>query len=284
MASLDHTIKPISADAPTHIEGFSKTNQTPSVPPRFDVRRSRSGLAKISPQVRFFGHRSVVRPPFSTPSVSEAPSRRRRLTPSVLGERPRLLRRFLSDTPTGSVRMLGIPATEVLQGRDRRMKAHLYPCVVLGVTLETREQRIDELVTTSKMPPRRRVPRQELRNDTPPPQREIPEPLVDLYDAIWEILGLRAQRDPVARQANFFKDFVKLSSPIFDGKPNPTATERWLREIKKIFTTIGTPVEFGVVFVIYKLSDGDVNCWKTIKLSRQETGMTWDVFEGLFRD
>ncbi|PON35465.1 hypothetical protein PanWU01x14_336190, partial [Parasponia andersonii] len=57
----------------------------------------------------------------------------------------------------------------------------------------------------------------------------------------------------------FFKDFIKLSPPTFDGKLDPTIVENWLRDVKKIFTIIGTPAEFRVVFVVYKLSDGAAN-------------------------
>ncbi|PON73329.1 hypothetical protein PanWU01x14_058330 [Parasponia andersonii] len=51
-------------------------NLTPPVSPRFDVGRSRSGPTKIPPLARFSGHRSAVRPPFSTPPASEALSHR----------------------------------------------------------------------------------------------------------------------------------------------------------------------------------------------------------------
>ncbi|PON76859.1 hypothetical protein PanWU01x14_031790, partial [Parasponia andersonii] len=94
------------------------------------------------------------------------------------------------------------------------------------------------------MPPRKRVSRQEPRNNTPPPQQEISNSLTDLYEDLREIPGQRAQQDLDARQASLFKDFVKLSPPTFDGKLDPTATEKWLRDIKKIFITIRKPAEF----------------------------------------
>ncbi|PON45136.1 hypothetical protein TorRG33x02_329420, partial [Trema orientale] len=48
-----------------------------SVPPRFDVGRSRSGPAKILSPTRFSCHKSVVRPPFSTPLASGVSSSHR---------------------------------------------------------------------------------------------------------------------------------------------------------------------------------------------------------------
>ena len=96
-------------------------------------------------------------------------------------------------------------------------------------------------------------------------------------------LGLRAERNPEARQVSFFKDFIRLNPSLFDGKLDPTTTERWLRDIKKTFATIGTPAEFQVTFGTYKLIDGAINWWETVKLSQDVTGISWDTFEGLFR-
>ncbi|PON54749.1 hypothetical protein PanWU01x14_192550, partial [Parasponia andersonii] len=50
------------------------------------------------------------------------------------------------------------------------------------------------------MPLRKRVSRQELRIDILLLQQEIPDPLADLYKALWEILGLRAERNPKVHQ------------------------------------------------------------------------------------
>ncbi|PON37612.1 Multi antimicrobial extrusion protein [Parasponia andersonii] len=74
---------PASADTPACVEGLSKKNPTPSVLPRFDLKRSRSGPARILLPVRFSGHLSTVRPLFWTPLASKAPSRRRRSNPGV---------------------------------------------------------------------------------------------------------------------------------------------------------------------------------------------------------
>ena len=133
------------------------------------------------------------------------------------------------------------------------------------------------------MPPRRRIPRQEPRAKTPPPQQQVPDPLANLYDALRALPGLRMERDPEARQANFFKDFIKLNPLSFDGRPDPTLAERWLRDIKRTFATIGTPAEFQVTFETYKLIDRATNWWETVKLSQDVTGMSWDTFERLFR-
>lgn len=54
-------------------------------------------------------------------------------------------------------------------------------------------------------------------------------------------------------------DFFKLNPPTFDGKPDPIVAEKWLRDIKKIFATIGTSAKFWVIFAIYKLFDGAAN-------------------------
>ncbi|PON33279.1 hypothetical protein PanWU01x14_354200 [Parasponia andersonii] len=80
-------------------------------------------------------------------------------------------------------------------------------------------------------------------------------------------------------QTSLFKDFIKLSLPTFDGKSDPTTTEKWLKDIKNIFTTIGMSTELCVAFVVYKLFDGATNWWKTIKLSCQDTGLECSVMD-----
>ncbi|PON72608.1 hypothetical protein PanWU01x14_063740 [Parasponia andersonii] len=71
------------------------------------------------------------------------------------------------------------------------------------------------------MPPRIRIPRQEPRAETPPTQQQTPDPLANLYNALRALSGLRMERNPEARQASFFKDFMKLNPPSFDGRPDP---------------------------------------------------------------
>ncbi|PON58964.1 hypothetical protein PanWU01x14_162790 [Parasponia andersonii] len=94
------------------------------------------------------------------------------------------------------------------------------------------------------MPLRRRIPRQEPMAETPPPQQQAPDILADLYNALRALSGLRMERNLKARQASFFKEFMKLNPPSFDGRPDPTSTERWLRDVKRTFTSISTPAEF----------------------------------------
>ncbi|PON79167.1 hypothetical protein PanWU01x14_012830 [Parasponia andersonii] len=76
---------------------------------------------------------------------------------------------------------------------------------------------------------------------------------------------------------------MKLNPPSFDGRPDPTSAKRWLRDVKRTFTTIGMSAEFQVIFATYKLTDGAINWWETIKLTQDVTDITWEAFEGLFR-
>ncbi|PON69052.1 hypothetical protein PanWU01x14_090770 [Parasponia andersonii] len=124
------------------------------------------------------------------------------------------------------------------------------------------------------MPPRRRITRQEPRAETPPPQQQAPDPLAGLYNALRVLLGLRMERNPEARQASFFKDFMKLNPPSFNGKPDPTSAKRWLRDVKRTFTTIGMSAEFQVIFATYKLTDGAINWWVTVKLTQDMTDIS----------
>ncbi|ERN16352.1 hypothetical protein AMTR_s04035p00007690 [Amborella trichopoda] len=60
--------------------------------------------------------------------------------------------------------------------------------------------------------------------------------------------------------------------------------ERWLRQIKKNFNTIGTPEEYQVTFVVSKLEGGAADWWETLSWTMETDGMTWRDFEEVFRE
>ncbi|XP_006854885.2 uncharacterized protein LOC18444659, partial [Amborella trichopoda] len=59
--------------------------------------------------------------------------------------------------------------------------------------------------------------------------------------------------------------------------------ERWLRQIKKNFNTIGTPEEYQVTFVVSKLEGGAADWWETLSWTMETDGMTWRDFEEFMR-
>ncbi|KAM6548119.1 hypothetical protein CsatB_019795 [Cannabis sativa] len=90
--------------------------------------------------------------------------------------------------------------------------------------------------------------------------------------------------DPAARQSHHFQIFHQIQVPEFEGGQDPMVAERWLRQIKKNFNTIGTPEEYEVTFVVSKLEGGVANWWETLPRTMETDGMTWQNFDEVFRE
>ncbi|KAM6548126.1 hypothetical protein CsatB_019802 [Cannabis sativa] len=85
------------------------------------------------------------------------------------------------------------------------------------------------------------------------------------------------QMDPAARQSHHFQVFHRIQVPEFEGGQDPMVAERWLRQIKKSFNTIGTLEE-------YQLEGGAADWWETLSRTMETDGMTWREFEEVFRE
>lgn len=113
-----------------------------------------------------------------------------------------------------------------------------------------------------------------------PPQGEFP------MNALLE--ALRAvpapQMDPATRQSHHFQIFHRIQMPEFEGGQEPMVAERWLRQIRKNFNTLGTPEEYRVIFAVSKLESGAADWWETLSRTMETEGMTWQDFERVFRE
>ncbi|XP_060969840.1 uncharacterized protein LOC133037050 [Cannabis sativa] len=135
------------------------------------------------------------------------------------------------------------------------------------------------------MPPKGKKTRRTVGEDAPqayvqPPQAEFP--MNALLEALRAIPA--QQMDLAARQSHHFQVFHRIQVPEFDGGQDPMVAERWLREIKKNFNTIGTPEEYQVTFAVSKLEGGATDWWETLSRTMETDGMTWRDFEEVFRE
>ncbi|XP_060967115.1 uncharacterized protein LOC133035345 [Cannabis sativa] len=135
------------------------------------------------------------------------------------------------------------------------------------------------------MPPKGKKTRRTVGEDAPqanvqPPQAEFP--MNALLEALRSIPA--QQMDPAARQSHHFQVFHRIQVPEFEGGQDPMVAERWLRQIKKNFNTIGTPEEYQVTFAVSKLEGGATDWWETLSRRMETDGMTWREFEEIFRE
>ena len=59
---------------------------------------------------------------------------------------------------------------------------------------------------------------------------------------------------------------------------------KWLRAIKRLFSTLATPVEYHITFTAHRFTGVVITWWETLSYTIGTEEMTWDVFENLFRE
>lgn len=52
-----------------------------------------------------------------------------------------------------------------------------------------------------------------------------------------------------SRRISSCKEFKKIDPPSFEGKHDPSAIEMWIKEVKKIFGTLGISIEYRVTLL-----------------------------------
>ena len=111
-----------------------------------------------------------------------------------------------------------------------------------------------------------------------------PAPL-DMAGAFLEALRrLHLQQHvPITRRQAQLTAFVRARAPEFDGYQEPLTEDQWLKSIKRIFRTLETLVEFQVLFGTHRFAGVAITWWETLSYTYDTQGMTWEIFENLFR-
>ena len=61
-------------------------------------------------------------------------------------------------------------------------------------------------------------------------------------------------------QGELFKRVAQCKPPTYQGEPDPTVLENWIREFEKLFGAVGYPIKSQVSCVVYYLI-GEANLW-----------------------
>ncbi|XP_021757426.1 uncharacterized protein LOC110722463 [Chenopodium quinoa] len=86
-------------------------------------------------------------------------------------------------------------------------------------------------------------------------------------------------------QGKLFKKVAQSKPPTYQGEPDPTVLENWLREFEKLFEGVGCPENSKVGCATYYLR-GEADLWwqqneATIKAL---PGVNWTMFQEKIRD
>ena len=79
-------------------------------------------------------------------------------------------------------------------------------------------------------------------------------------------------------------EFKRLSPPAFEGTTEPTETEKWIIEMKKVFRVLECSEGEKVAYAAYMLC-GDAYDWWRLEEDKhgQETEpWTWELFKSIF--
>ncbi|PON33197.1 hypothetical protein PanWU01x14_354760 [Parasponia andersonii] len=83
-----------------------------------------------------------------------------------------------------------------------------------------------------------------------------------------------ALRERQLDQADHLQLFMHLQPGQFDGRPETLTVITWLREMKRHFRALGTPVEFWAVFAVTHLTGSAIRWWEIVERMQDVMGLT----------
>ncbi|KAL4584940.1 hypothetical protein LXL04_009553 [Taraxacum kok-saghyz] len=89
------------------------------------------------------------------------------------------------------------------------------------------------------------------------------------------------------RRGYSYKTFMTCKPPVFDGKPDPIKSTRWITEIEGTFDTSKCADEDRVVYAVMMLKNEAIYWWGMVKeVSGRDVAkrMTWDEFIKIFKE
>ncbi|XP_028058454.1 uncharacterized protein LOC114262299 [Camellia sinensis] len=123
------------------------------------------------------------------------------------------------------------------------------------------------------------APRVNNHDHAPTSAANLPE---NVGNQILEELG-RLRKTRQNERTHLFSEFRKQRPPIFIGEPDPKIAENWIRQIEKIFNTMGITEHIDRIdLAVYQLEGEADHWWALIRESRDITAMTWAQFKELF--
>ncbi|XP_019164277.1 PREDICTED: uncharacterized protein LOC109160433 [Ipomoea nil] len=92
----------------------------------------------------------------------------------------------------------------------------------------------------------------------------------------------QGQQD-VTTQSSYFERFRRVNPPTFNGGPDPTAAERWIKELEKLFDAMQYPNDVKVAVAV-PLLQGNAEHWWEVERAAHPDGVNWQDFKRIFFD
>ena len=90
-------------------------------------------------------------------------------------------------------------------------------------------------------------------------------------------------QQPVRSSTTVIADFCRLQPPIFTGKGDPMLATKWLEQMGKFLKLLSVINDAtSIKLVAFQLRDSAEVWWRSIRNSRDITGLTWMEFSELF--
>ncbi|XP_020206706.1 uncharacterized protein LOC109791769, partial [Cajanus cajan] len=95
-----------------------------------------------------------------------------------------------------------------------------------------------------------------------------------------------AARPTGSQESRDLAEFRKCNPPQFVGDADPEVADRWIRELEKIFTVLGCPLERRLAYVVYMLVGEAEHWWRGTYQMLAARGVTvdWECFRTVFME
>nr|KYP69586.1 hypothetical protein KK1_008783 [Cajanus cajan] len=95
-----------------------------------------------------------------------------------------------------------------------------------------------------------------------------------------------AARPTGSQESRDLAEFWKCNPPQFAGDADPEVADRWIRELEKIFTVLGCPLERRLAYVVYMLVGEAEHWWRGTYQMLIARGVTvdWECFWTVFME
>ncbi|XP_062077167.1 uncharacterized protein LOC133782038 [Humulus lupulus] len=86
------------------------------------------------------------------------------------------------------------------------------------------------------------------------------------------------------RRMATLEKFLQLKPPYFEGKPDPSTAEMWLKSIKEKFDTLDVPPNYRMQFATFLFEGNAEAWWDLMEDDHDVENMNWDQFEQFFQE
>nr|GMC63216.1 uncharacterized protein LOC109160433 [Ipomoea batatas] len=107
--------------------------------------------------------------------------------------------------------------------------------------------------------------------------------IIGISTVVANLIRQQQGQQDVTTQSSYFERFRRVNPPTFNGGPDPTSAERWIKELEKLFDAMQYPNEVKVAVAI-PLLQGNAEHWWEVERAAHPDGVSWQDFKRIFFD